>query len=75
MNDILHSYLDKFCMIYLNDILIYSRIEKQHKKHVHKILKMLEKIRMILNLDKCKFNPVRHQNSVCRIFTNSFKRN
>ena len=56
MNDILRPYLDKFCMVYLDDILIYSRTEKEHKRHVHKVLKALEKARMILNLDKCKFN-------------------
>lgn len=56
MNDILYSYLNKFYIIYLNDILIYLRIEKEYKKYIYKILKMLEKIKMILNLNKCKFN-------------------
>ena len=56
MNDILRPYLDKFCMVYLDDILIYSRTEKEHKKHVRKVLKALAKAKMILNLDKCRFN-------------------
>ena len=58
MNDILRPYLDKFCMVYLDDILNYSETEKEHKGHVHKVLKVLEKARMILNLDKCRFNQL-----------------
>ncbi len=31
MNDVLFEYLHQFCQIYLNDIIIYSKILKEHK--------------------------------------------
>ena len=34
INDILKEYLDRFCVIYLDDILIYSNNIEDHKKHV-----------------------------------------
>ncbi len=34
MNDVLFKYLHQFCQIYLNDIIIYSKILKKHKQHV-----------------------------------------
>ncbi len=41
MNDVLFDYLHQFCQIYLNDIIIYSKILKKHKKHVRLILHKL----------------------------------
>ena len=37
MNDILFKYLNNFCQIYLNDILIYNKIKKEYIKHVQLI--------------------------------------
>jgi len=34
MNDVLFKYLHQFCQIYLDDIIIYSKILKKHKQHV-----------------------------------------
>ena len=38
MNDVLFDYLDIFCTAYLDDILIYSDNELEHKEHVRKVL-------------------------------------
>ncbi len=38
MNDVLRDYLRKFCLIYLDDIIIYSKSLKDHKCHVRKVL-------------------------------------
>ena len=44
MNNILFDYLNDFCQIYLNDILIYSKIKKKHVKHIRLILQRLREI-------------------------------
>ena len=41
INDILQDYLDVFCIIYINDILIYSDTLKEHRQHVQQILQKL----------------------------------
>ena len=41
INDILQDYLDVFCTTYINDILIYSDILKEHRQHVWQILQKL----------------------------------
>ncbi len=44
MNDVLFNYLHQFCQIYLNDIIIYSKTLKKHKKHVWLVLYRLWEI-------------------------------
>ncbi len=46
MNDVLFDYLHQFCQIYLNDIIIYSKTLKKHKKHVRLVLHKLRKINL-----------------------------
>ena len=41
INQVLQPYIDKFCVIYLDDILIYSKTAKEHTEHVKAILKAL----------------------------------
>ena len=55
INDMLFNYLHKFCQIYLNDILIYSKILKKHKTHMKEMLNKLYKVNLQINIDKCKF--------------------
>jgi hypothetical protein len=35
MNKVFMEYLDKFVMVFINDILVYSRSEEEHKEHLH----------------------------------------
>jgi len=56
MNDVLFEYLHQFCQIYLNDIIIYSKILKKHKQHVRLILNKLRKADLQIDINKCKFH-------------------
>ncbi len=44
MNDVLFNYLHQFCQIYLDDIIIYSKTLKKHKKHIRLVLHKLREI-------------------------------
>ena len=41
MNNILSKYLDKFVLVFIDDILIYSRMEEEHKEHLRIVLQVL----------------------------------
>ncbi len=56
MNDVLFDYLHQFCQIYLDDIIIYSKTLKKHKKHVRLVLHRLREINLQMNINKCKFH-------------------
>jgi len=44
------------CVVYLNDILIYSQSEEEHKHHVCEILEQLQRYKLFVNLKKCVFS-------------------
>ena len=56
MNDILWDFLNDFCQVYLDDILIYSKMRKKHKDHVKLVLNQLRKAELQMNIWKCEFN-------------------
>ena len=55
MNDVLFNYLDDFCTAYLDDILIYSDNELEHKHYVKKVLKWLRSTGLQIDLKKYEF--------------------
>jgi len=54
MNDIFREYLDKFVVVYLDDILIYSRTKDEHLKHIHIVLQTLRKHQLYAKAKKCE---------------------
>ncbi len=58
INNILHEHLNKFCIAYLNDILIYLNNELEHKTHVKLILQKLREANLQMNIIKCKFHII-----------------
>ncbi len=56
MNDVLFEYLHQFCQIYLDNIIIYSKILKKHKQHVQLILNRLWEADLQMNINKCEFH-------------------
>ncbi len=56
MNNILWDFLNDFCQVYLNDILIYSKTRKKHRDHIKLLLSQLREAELQMNIWKCKFN-------------------
>ncbi|GBG71134.1 hypothetical protein CBR_g8435 [Chara braunii] len=55
MNRIFHDYLDKFIVLYLDNILIFSRTIKEHVEHLKIVLGLLRRHQYKVNLEKCEF--------------------
>ncbi len=56
MNDVLWDFLNNFCQVYLDDILIYSKTRKKHRDHVKLVLSWLREAKLQINIWKCEFN-------------------
>ncbi|GBG86598.1 hypothetical protein CBR_g41663 [Chara braunii] len=59
MNRIFHDYLDKFIVVYLDDILIFSKIVEEHVAHLDKVLSLLRQHKFKINGEKCEFGRTR----------------
>ena len=55
MNNTMHKYLDKFVVMFINDILICSKTEKEHKEHLKLILQELWDHQLFAKFSKCDF--------------------
>ena len=55
MNDVLRPFLDEFFIIYLDDVLIFSKPLDEHVMHVKKVLDVLRKEQLFFNISKCEF--------------------
>ena len=55
MNDMLRSYLNKFVIVYLNDILIYSKNDEKHFEHVRLVIETFHKHNYYAKSSKCSF--------------------
>jgi hypothetical protein len=55
INDIFREFLDEFVVCYLDDILIFSKNEKDHEKHVRMVLQKLRDTGLYAKLEKCVF--------------------
>jgi Reverse transcriptase (RNA-dependent DNA polymerase) len=55
INNILREYLDDFIVIYLDNILIYSKNEKKYTGHIIKVLKILKRTGLKINEEKLTF--------------------
>ncbi|RVW20599.1 Retrovirus-related Pol polyprotein from transposon 17.6 [Vitis vinifera] len=55
MNKIFHPYLDKFVVVYLDDIVIYSNTLKEHVEHLRKVFKILRQNELYMKNEKCSF--------------------
>ena len=54
MHDIFRPFLDTFVLVFLDDILIYSRNLEEHKEHVRQVLELLRKSNLYAKESKCE---------------------
>jgi hypothetical protein len=55
MNKVFMEYLDKFAVVFIDDILVYSRSEEEHEEHLRLALQKLREQRLYAKLSKCEF--------------------
>jgi hypothetical protein len=55
MNKVFQTYLDKYMVVFIDDILVYSSSYMEHKQHLRSVLQVLRKNKLYAKLDKCEF--------------------
>ena len=55
MNHVLREFIDKFVVVYLDDILIYSKSVEEHREHVRLVLQALRDAKLLVNPEKSEF--------------------
>ena len=55
INHALRGLVDDFCIVYLDDILVFSRSEEEHTKHLHQVCERLRDAELYAKLSKCQF--------------------
>jgi len=55
MNSLFHQYLDKFVLVFTDDILIFSKTVEEHKDHFRKVFAILRANKLFAKMSKCEF--------------------
>jgi hypothetical protein len=55
MNNVLNKFLDKFVLVFIDDILIYSKNRKEHEEHLRLVLQVLREHQLYAKFNKCEF--------------------
>ena len=53
INNIFHKYLDDFMIMYINDILVYSKTAEEHAEHLERVFQKLRSNKLYSKGDKC----------------------
>jgi hypothetical protein len=55
MNEVFMEYLDNFVVVFIDDILIFSKTEEEHEKHLRMVLEKLRSNQLYAKFSKCEF--------------------
>jgi hypothetical protein len=55
MNGVFMDYMEKFFIVFLDDILVYSKSEEENEHHLRMVLKVLRENQLYAKLSKCSF--------------------
>jgi hypothetical protein len=55
MNKVFMEYLDRFVVVFINDILIYSKNDSDHEEHLRMVLQKLRDNQLYAKYSKCEF--------------------
>ncbi|XP_077232116.1 uncharacterized protein LOC143866802 [Tasmannia lanceolata] len=55
MNRVFHDYLDKFVVVFIDDILVYSKSREEHEEHLKIVLQTLRQKKLYAKFSKCEF--------------------
>ncbi|KAA0066469.1 pol protein [Cucumis melo var. makuwa] len=55
MNRVFKDFLDSFVIVFIDDILIYSKTEAEHEEHLHQVLETLQANKLYAKFSKCEF--------------------
>ena len=55
MNKVFQPYLDRFVIVFIDDILVYSRDKSEHEQHLRTILQTLRDQQLYAKFNKCEF--------------------
>ena len=55
MNNIFSKYLDEFVLVFIDDILVYSKSKEEHEEHLGIVLRVLREHQLYAKFSKCDF--------------------
>jgi hypothetical protein len=55
MNNVLSKFLDRFVLVFIDDILIYSKNREEHEEHLKLVLQVLREHQLYAKFSKCDF--------------------
>ena len=55
MNRVFRPFLDQFVIVFIDDVLVYSKTEEEHEQHLRAVLQTLREHRLFAKFNKCEF--------------------